>query len=58
MNLGDVSLYIYTVIPVYPEEIEYKIKHNIDSLRNAFIDARIPDFVWVDRPSSVTENML
>jgi tetratricopeptide (TPR) repeat protein len=58
MNLGDVSLYIYTVIPVYPEEMEYKIKHNIDSLRNAFIDARIPDFVWVDRPSSVTENML
>lgn len=58
MNLGDVSLYIYTVIPVYPEEMEYKIKHNIDSLRNAFIDARIPDIVWVDRPSSITENML
>ncbi len=58
MNLGDISLYIYTVIPVYPEEMEYKIKHKIDGLRNAFIDARIPDIVWVDRPTSVTDTML
>ncbi|HUH73973.1 MAG TPA: suppressor of fused domain protein [Chitinophagales bacterium] len=58
MNLGEVSLYIYTVIPVYPEEMEYKVKNNIDHLRNAFIEARIPDIVWTDRPTSVQENML
>lgn len=58
MNLGEVSLYIYTVIPVYPEEMEYKIKNNIEHLRNAFIDARIPDVVFTDRPSSVSDSMI
>lgn len=58
MKLGDDALYIYTVIPVYPEEMEYKIKNDINSLRNAFADARIPDIIWVDRPTSVSDDML
>lgn len=58
MKLGDDALYIYTVVPVYPEEMEYKVKNNIDSLINAFVAARIPDIVWVDRPTSVSDDML
>lgn len=58
MKLGEESLYIHTVVPVYPEEMEYKIKNNIDKLRNAFIESRIPDIVWVDRPTSVSDDML
>jgi|GEM_PF-1686311 len=58
MKLGEEALYIYTVIPVYPEEMEYKIKNGIDGLRDAFADAHIPDIIWVDRPTSVSEDML
>ncbi len=58
MKLGEDSLYIYTVVPVYPEEMEYKMKYKIDGLRDAFAEARIPDIVWVDRPTSVSDDML
>lgn len=58
MKLGEESLYIYTVVPVYPEEMEYKMKYKIGGLRDAFADARIPDIVWVDRPTSVSDDML
>lgn len=55
MQLGADSLYIYTVIPVFPEEMQYKINNGIDKLLDAFSDAKIPDIVFSDRHSSVEE---
>ncbi len=55
MKLGDDSLFIYTVIPVFPDEMEYKIKNGVDALRDSFAEAGIIDIVDVNRSSSVQE---
>lgn len=54
MQLGDEFLYIYTVIPIFPEEMEFKIKNNIDELRSAFAQAHVIDKVDIKRSSSIS----
>ncbi|MCO5248065.1 MAG: suppressor of fused domain protein [Chitinophagales bacterium] len=55
LTIGNENLFIYTVIPIYPEEIEFKLKKGIDALRDAFIDMQLKDVVWIDRPSAISE---
>ena len=53
VQLGDESLFIYTIVPVYPEEMDYKIKHGVEELRDAFADAHIPDIIYANRPTAI-----
>ncbi|MCZ2393787.1 MAG: suppressor of fused domain protein [Chitinophagales bacterium] len=55
MKLGEDSLYIYTVIPVYPEEMHYKVNNGIDKLLDAFSNAQVPDIVYADRNNSIED---
>lgn len=56
MQLGEDSLFIYTVIPVFREEMEFKIEQGIDELRNAFAQAGIIDIINTQRPSAIIDH--
>lgn len=56
VKVDDYTLYLYTVIPVYPEEMEYKISHGVEALREKLADAGIGDWIIPFRPSAVAED--
>lgn len=43
------SIRIYSVIPLYKREIEYKIKHGTDALLNLFIRSNFSEIVDINR---------
>jgi len=53
VKVGSDTLYLYTVIPVYAEEMEYKIEQGIDALSQKMDEAGIPDWIIPFRPSAL-----
>lgn len=45
VKVGEESLYLYSVVPVYPEEMAFKIEHGIDELREIFSRNGISDWI-------------
>lgn len=53
IKVGDESLFLYSVVPVYPEEMQFKIDHGIDELRENFSRKGISDWIRPERKSGV-----
>jgi tetratricopeptide (TPR) repeat protein len=53
VKVGADTLYLYTVIPVYAEEMQYKIEHGIKALSQKMAEASIPDWIIPFRPSAL-----
>lgn len=53
VKVGDDTLYLYTVIPVYAEEMQYKIEHGVKALSQKMEEANIPDWIIPFRPSAL-----
>jgi pentatricopeptide repeat protein len=53
VKVGEDTLYLYTIIPVYAEEMQYKIEHGVKALSQKMEEANIPDWIIPFRPSAL-----
>jgi pentatricopeptide repeat protein len=53
VHVGDESLYIFTVVPVFGDELKLKIDQGLDALLEAFSKAKVPDWIFPNRQSAV-----
>jgi hypothetical protein len=53
VKVGNETLYLYTVIPVYKSEMEFKIQSGIEAFRQKMEEAEIPDWIIPFRPSAL-----
>lgn len=53
VKVGNDSLYIFTIVPVYKEEMNLKLEKGMDALLDAFSEAEIPDWIFPNRHSAV-----
>lgn len=53
VKVGNESLYLYSVVPVYAEEMAFKIEHGIDELREVFSQKGISDWIRPGRKLGV-----
>lgn len=53
VKVGNESLYIFTIVPVFKEEMHLKLEKGMDALLDAFSEAEIPDWIFPSRHSAV-----
>lgn len=53
VHVGDESLYIFTIVPVFGDELKLKIDQGLDALLDAFAEAQVPDWIFPNRQSAV-----
>ena len=56
MDCGSRQVDLLTLIPIYPEEVDYKLEHGAEALLDALDRAGIGDLIDPARPSAIAAN--
>lgn len=54
---GTAQIELLTLLPLYAEELDYKVQHGLDALLDAFTAAGISEVVDPERPSAIGDRV-